>query len=212
MRGTSVIAGMLCVMSVATFAQEAQRQEYHVGEKWVFERTDKTRNVVEGGREFSVVSKSDAEYRYDGKNTQGGSLAFATDLDGNLTESTGGRKWTPAMPLFQWPLAVGKKWEGKYSGTNTSGGPFSEERNCEVASQEQIQVKAGSFPAFKIVCQGRYRTPSSNGQVTLNGQTWLTYWYAPAAKRSVKVEYRDASQFGVWNNYVDELVSFDLKK
>ena len=47
----------------------------------------------------------------------------------------------------------------------------------------------------------------------LNGYTAATYWYAPAAMRAVRVEYRDGTyNFGGWNNYVDELVSYELKK
>lgn len=212
MKGLPVIAAVLTVVGFNAIAQEAPRPVYNVGDKWSFERTDKTRNVVEGGREFWLASKSDTEYRYEAKNLQSGvQQPFATNLDGNTTE-TGTRKWTPFIPSFQWPLAVGKKWEGNYSGTNPTGGPYTEDRSCEVAAQESVQVKAGTFATLKVVCTGRYRTPSPRGQETLNGQTWATYWYAPDAKRSVKIEYRDASQFGTWNNWADELVSFELKK
>ena len=213
MKKLSGIAGTLAIVSIGVLAQEAQRPTYNVGDTWVYERTDKTKNVVEGGRENRLIAKSDSEYRYESKNLQSGiPQSFATNLDGNTTE-TGGRNWTPSIPNFQWPLTVGKKWEGKYGGTNQAGsGPYSEERKCEVAAQEPVQVKAGTFSAFKIVCTGWYRTPNSSGQVTLNGQTWITYWYAQDARRSVKIEYRDASQFGPWNNWADELVSFELKK
>lgn len=54
--------------------------------------------------------------------------------------------------------------------------------------------------------------PDNRGQTTPNGYTESVYWYAPAAKRTVRVEYKDGTfNFGVWNNYSDELVAVELK-
>ena len=164
------LAGVFFVFPV--FAQEATRPEWKVGDKWSFERTDRTRNVVEHVVESSVANKTDTEYHRRGTNTKTGN-ATSTINDTNLnTIEFNGRKFTPAIPIYDWPLAVGKKWGAKFEGPNlTRTGQYIEERNCEVVGRESIKVKAGSFDTFKIACKGTFRTPNSSGQVTLNGYT-----------------------------------------
>jgi len=194
------------------FAQEVARPELNVGDTWTFERTDRTLNKVEDVRESKLMAKSDVEYRYEAKMVSTGRVvSLVQNMDSNTVEFEG-RKIAPYMPLYSWPLSVGKKWSGRFGGQNAVGtGPFSEERSCEVVGREKIQVKAGAFDAFKIVCTGNYRNVSQSGQ-NFGGQTWLTMWHAPEVKRPVEIEYRDANPRGTWNNWVDELVSFELKK
>lgn len=194
-------------------AQEVQRPVYNIGDTWTYERTDRTRNVVDRRTQVSTASKSDLEVRFDAKNLESGRVTqFAQDLDGNNIEIDG-RKWNAPRPDFTWPLAVGKKWSGKYGGLNqTRNGQFHEERECEAVAAETVSVKAGSFQTIKIVCSGNFRTPAPSGNVTVSGRIDLTYWYAPEVRRSIKIEFRDQSQFGIWNNSSTELVSYELKK
>lgn len=200
-------------LSSAALAQEMQRPVYNIGDTWTFERTDRTRNVVDLRFEARAASKSDAEVRFDAKNLETGRVTqFALDIDGNNIEFDG-RKWNAPRPDYVWPLTVGKKWSGKYGGMNQSrSGPYQEERECEAVAAETVRVKAGTFQSIKIVCAGTFRTPSANNQVTVNGRTDLTYWYVSEVKRSVKIEYRDQSQSGVWNNSSTEMISFELMK
>ena len=200
-------------LSSAAFSQEIQRPVYNIGDTWNFERTDRTRNVIDLRTQVTTASKSDSEVRFDAKNLESERVTqFAQDLNGNNIEFDG-RKWNAPRPDFTWPLAVGKKWSGKYGGLNqTRNGQFHEERECEAVAAETISVKAGSFQTIKIVCSGNFRSPAASGTVTLSGTTNSTYWYAPEVKRAVKIEYRDQSQFGIWNNSSTEMISFELKK
>ena len=212
MRASSLV--IFCVfVSPVTLAQEVQRPVYNIGDTWNFERTDRTRNVIDLRTQVTTASKSDSEVRFDAKNLESERVTqFAQDLNGNNIEFDG-RKWNAPRPDFTWPLAVGKKWSGKYGGLNqTRNGQFHEERECEAVAAETISVKAGSFLTIKIVCSGNFRSPAASGNVTLSGRTDSTYWYASEVKRTVKIEYRDQSQFGIWNNSSTELVSYELKK
>ena len=212
MRGFPVVALSVLATSLS-FAQEAVRPSYNVGDSWTYERTDRTKNAIDLRVEVRTIAKAEAEIRFERKNLDTGRITeFARNGDGNHIEEAG-RKWSAPRPDYIWPLAVGKKWGGRFGGMNQSGsGLFSEERECEAVAAESIQVKAGSFQAIKIVCVGNFRNPAPSGTVTLNGRTESTYWYAPETKSSVRIEYRDHSQFGVWNNSVTELVSFGLQK
>jgi len=204
----------LGIIGTSSFAQELSRPELKVGDRWTYERTDRTKKVSEGIRENKVIAKSESEYRFESKNPSTGAIAeYAQDLNSNAVELTGGRRVKPYTPFFSWPLSVGKKWSADYSVPNSSGtGVYEEQRSCEVLAKESTQTKAGTFETMKISCQGKFRTPDNRGQSTLNGFTESVYWYAPAARQNVRIEYRDGTyNFGVWNNTADELVSMELK-
>ena len=70
---------------------------------------------------------------------------------------TGTQKMTKVEGAM-FPLVVGNKMsytvKGK-SSKNTKG--WSDNRKCEVKSQERVQVEAGEFDAFKIVCNSEWR-------------------------------------------------------
>ena len=205
---------LIGIIGTSSLAQDIPRPELKIGDRWTFERTDRTKKIIEGSRENTVVAKTESEYRFESKSTQSGAVAvYALDMNSNTVEFVGGRRIKPYLPLFSWPLTVGKKWSADYSTPNSAGtGVYEEQRSCEVVANESTLTKAGAFEAVKIVCQGKFRTPDNRGQSTLNGYTESVYWYAPAARRNVRVEYRDGThQWGVWNNTVDELVSMELK-
>lgn len=194
-------------------AQEAPKPEWTVGDKWSFERKDRTRNVVEHVVDTTVASRTESEYHQRVVNTKTGTtITIVRDTNLNVTDFNG-RKSTPAIVVYDWPLAAGKQWSAKFEGPNTArNGQYVEERKCEVAGRESIQVRAGTFDTVKVTCKGSYRTPSPSGNVTLSGYTESSLWYAPAAKIAVRYEYTDGNQFGRWNNWVDELIGFELQK
>lgn len=214
--GRAVLAGgtvLLVALAPRVLAQDIPRPELNVGDRWTFERTDRTKNVSEGGRESTVMARSETEYTFENKILSSGTTTSAvSDLNLNMVEVSK-RRFTPFIPVYAWPLSVGKKWNGSYSGSNETGGAFSGERACEVVAKETIQVKGGSFETFKIACDGKFKTFSSNVQRTLDGYSNSMFWFAPAAKRAVRAEERNGTfSFGVFSNYVEELVSFELKK
>ena len=188
------------------------RPDIKVGDTWVFQRTDlwsKTitvtvvNKVVESTQDGHKVERSNSE---NGANI--GSAIFNKDL--NLLQYND-RKFESVRTLLSFPLIAGKKWEGKTSGRNIANdGNTNDTNQYEVVSFEKVVVPAGSFDAFKIVANGDYN--NSNGQGTWGGKQFRTYWYAPSVKRFVKFEYKDTGPRGVWNNWVDELVKFELAK
>ena len=56
------------------------------------------------------------------------------------------------------PLVVGNKMSYTVSGKSSKNpNGWSESRKCEVKSQERVQVEAGEFDTFKVVCNSEWR-------------------------------------------------------
>ncbi len=201
----------LCFVSMQVFSQEATRPTHKVGDKWLVERFDLRKKEVTSSRENRVAEISASSLKIELKNPISGNVTtWITDLDGNTLE-LGGRKFDAPMMAYSFPLAVGKKWKSKFSGPNLArNGDFSEERACEVLAFEDVVTKAGTFKAYKIKCDGTYT--NTDGNYRWGGETFSTRWYSPEVRYSVKHEYKDTGTHGVWNQYVDQLVSFELQK
>lgn len=114
------------------------------------------------------------------------------------------------IPL-QFPLYPGKRWQFQYKYTPAAGGTLKVEQTATVAGWEEVRVPAGTFRALKVVHTGRY-------QATAYGFSWSgliheAYWYAPAAKRVVRMEYQDTTGSGSkWDHWRDELVTMTILK
>jgi hypothetical protein len=59
-----------------------------------------------------------------------------------------------------------------------------------VIANERIQVPAGTFDAVRVEIQQNWRPVAISGQQNTQGGSILTAWYAPAAKRVVKLTSR----------------------
>ena len=82
-------------------------------------------------------------------------------------------KFKPAIPLFNWPLAVGKRWETCSENLVLPGG-----RHCNgftVTAIEKARVPAGTFESAVI-------------EHRQDGKLITRRWYAPEAKNVVKIE------------------------
>jgi hypothetical protein len=78
-----------------------------------------------------------------------------------------------------------------------------------VEGWEDVRVPAGSFRVLKVVHTGRYS--ATDGGNHWSGAIHETYWYAPEAKRVVRMEYRDTTGSGsTWDHWRDELVSMTV--
>ena len=118
-------------------------------------------------------------------------------------------KATPQRKFLQFPLEVGKKWEGRWETTSLT----QETRwtaSAEVEAIESVTVPAGTFQAFKVKFQGTYNGRAfATGRGSWTGSRQETAWYAPAVKRVVKMQWQERS--GNYNNRViNELQSFTL--
>lgn len=58
---------------------------------------------------------------------------------------------------YEFPLKVGKGWKTHHKATNlASSGVLDFDYSCTVESVDRITVRAGTFDAFKIVCENEY--------------------------------------------------------
>lgn len=101
-------------------------------------------------------------------------------------------EFRPFMPSLAFPLAIDKRWSGKYTGfTAFNNLVWEGETHCKVAALEKVHVQAGEFDAWRVECADGWQV----GRHTGSAQT--TRWYAPAAGLVVKeVHERDPAQ---WN-------------
>lgn len=133
----------------------------------------------------------------------GDKLAYlAIDHDYNLAKIVDGKgdtlvQFKPYAPAITFPLQVGKKWEGKYSGyTADNGYRWVSQVKCEVKAFETVKVAAGEFPSYRIECEDK----AEMGGYT--GWSHSQSWYAPAASVVVK---NLNQEHGEWNLEVTRL-------
>jgi hypothetical protein len=143
--------------------------------------------------EVKEVNKSGEIVSKCGNNTM-----YVTAESGNPVRSVNDKgetvaKFTPFYPDVSFPLFVGKKWTGKYSGEEGSK-KWTSEVSCEAAAQEDVSVTAGKFQAFRIECVDKWDA----GIIFINGKKKSTRWYAPSVGLIVK-SINDDSQ---WNTEV----------
>lgn len=143
--------------------------------------------------EVKEVNKSGEIVSKCGNNTM-----YVTAESGNPIRSVNDKgetvaKFTPFYPDVSFPLFVGKKWTGKYSGEEGSK-KWTSEVSCEAAAQEDVSVTAGKFQAFRIGCVDKWDA----GIIFINGKKKSTRWYAPSVGLIVK-SINDDSQ---WNTEV----------
>ena len=186
-------ASALCQTS---FAQsQAQRVEKYPESKagtrfsyvnGVFLRKCNRWEVKDANKNGEIVSKC-------GENTM-----YVTAESGNPIKSVNDKgetiaKFTPFYPDVSFPLFVGKKWTGKYSGEEGSK-KWTSEVSCEAAAQEDVSVAAGKFQAFRIECVDKWDA----GIIFINGKKKSTRWYAPSVGLIVKSVNEDSQ----WNTEV----------
>lgn len=114
------------------------------------------------------------------------------------------------IPL-QFPLYPGKRWQFQYQYSPAAGGSLKIEQTATVEGWEDVRVPAGVFRTLKVVHAGRYQ--ATDYSYHWNGAIHEIYWYAPAAKRVVRMEYRDTTGSGSkWDHWRDELVEMYLSQ
>jgi len=91
-------------------------------------------------------------------------------------------EFKPYFPQLAYPLHLGRKWSGEYSGfTAEDGAKWSSKVSCEVKAWEKVKVVAGTFDAYRIECEEKWRA-----MLILTGESKSTRWYAPAVGMVVK--------------------------
>ena len=109
------------------------------------------------------------------------------------------RNTDPLKNIFDFPLAVGKKW--KYA---TEFGSTSLVNEFKVEGVEEIKTPAGTFKAYKIYFRQTVMSRMTSG--------WVRYWYSPAVnwwiKREVEKSPHWATAYGLQSA---ELYYYTLK-
>ena len=170
------------------------------GEKKEIVRKRIVKEIVEekGGKKYYVVSTVQGKINsyYDAANLN---LKYVKDANGEVIG-----RYIPELPVFNWPLKVGKQWGARYSWES----PFACPNNppwvdvrVKVVGQEPIFVMGKEIMAFKLL-HHRY---NPRGLLVCE----LTQWYSPELKNIVK--WTDERQP---INYYEtgELIKFSLEK
>jgi len=175
---TSTPAATTGVAAVApTSLKELPLPVWKVGDEWAFRYEHPSENgtvvwsvvrteIVEGA-DCYVLKGGEWESFYRRQD-----LAFVREtVNGVLVHRA-----TPPKPEYQWPLAVGGKWQQKYTIENPRDRQTQEiSSEWEAVSEETINVPAGTFQTIKIV--------SRNSRT---GRPFYEHWYAPAVRQWVK--------------------------
>lgn len=108
------------------------------------------------------------------------------DVQLNLVKSEH-ESWTnyfdPSTMRYSFPLFVGKSWKGYFDARSEDlegnvDMAYRRSYDCEVQCIEVMNVPAGRFETFKIVCEIQDSDESTPGR--------NSYWYSPTAAMSVR--------------------------
>lgn len=89
--------------------------------------------------------------------------------------------YQPYLPPLPWPLAVGKKWSGRYDGyTLASGHSWHAKSSCEVKALERLPIGGRLVWTYRYDCEDDWRSGIFWGSAYSSG------WYSPDAKMVVK--------------------------
>lgn len=166
----------------------AQAPTFKTGDTWTFRIVDK----FHGGVSSTKPVNGDFEITFRGQSRRIFELDGTTKRRVAIANAGALRLMIPTVQLinarsryFQFPLTVGKKWEGTLIGGKT---PLTAEYN--VRGIETITTPAGSFQTFKIEQQvSGIRTFPGIG--TIIGYSLTTvYFYSPLSRSIVKYHYQ----------------------
>ena len=94
-----------------------------------------------------------------------------------------------------WPLETGRKWRYKFSGKTAKGKRWRYKKECKVKEEIRVQVPAGEFDTFHVVCN-----TGSNAK--------KHYYVSPEA--GANVMYKRIDKYGKQVPRSHKLVAFEL--
>lgn len=152
-----------------------------VGATW--ETAQKNTGSFGSDRQVKSTRLSDTTWK-------GTTVIATTGSSGTLLTTMDEGRWlaflapdgTPAVtfdPPIGWtyPLAVGRNFDMSYKATNAKGAVSEVAATCTVESWEKVEVRAGSFDAYRIACK------NSLGEQGL-------YWTSPGTGPFIKTRLR----------------------
>lgn len=168
--------------SSAVRADDAASPAYKVGDQWSYAFVDDLTPGNNMTNDQTVVQVSSEHTMLHGKNAAGQDYEIELDPTGNVVHQ-GSYAPSPSDSRLKFPMAVGMTWSIDYR----SGGAEYQGNNT-VAAAEDVQTKAGTFQAYRIESSGTY---SGTGWHE-TGRFRQTIWYAPSAKRIVRLDWHSA--------------------
>ena len=116
-----------------------------------------------------------------------------------LSESGRKRNFSPLMnplekdgvevPRVQFPMAVGRKWEGDWQWVRNGGNRIgSHSMHWKVVAEEDVDLPVGKIKALKVEGNGWVKDRSTISSVGGDIRSTETFWYSPAVKRIVKYQ------------------------
>jgi hypothetical protein len=141
--------------------------------------------VVESDREGFLMSQCE-QYKIYLKRDASFNMQQITANDEVVLE------FKPYYPVIEFPLQVGKSWRGEYAGHSVIEDAYWDGKvKCEVADFTDVEVAAGTFKAYRIECQDRWKAAGMESSIN------TTTWYAPDIAAIVKtITYEDPR----WNS------------
>lgn len=204
---------LILSLSILFFAQIVYAQDkieapvWNVGDKWTFKGVDGntfTNQVMDIKEDLFVVRMGGNPNlnAFDKKNMN---VKFLIAEGGRQVEAD-----NPLRKLFDFPIAVGKKWSDVTTAYPPTGpkkrrmGKMIFDHDFKVEGTEEITTPAGKFNAYKI----HYKSTDRNS----NRSGWIRFWYSPEVKNWVK---REAEKGRYWEETRwakdAELISYSLK-
>ena len=195
-------------------AQVSNSAGFTVGDRWRYQRVDKFKQEVvdNWGRSIEAFN-SDGSIKLNGGKVQwmaDGAISSVVGSDGSRTDFAPSYKWLPTS------LKVGYSEPVKYLMTwrRADGANGSEEREgkVKVLAQESVKVPAGEFDAWKIEVSMWANSKNLGTSTSFVNQIKEVFWYVPALRNFVAVEYLQRGQNGhVQSYYRHELTSFSVR-
>jgi hypothetical protein len=166
-----------------------------VGDRWKVERRDPFGKVTQTTEEVvTAVGASRVDVTFNGE--AGAMTPDLTFLDTPRLSYDNGYRF------LTFPLDAKKKWDFKTKFQNKqNGAEGTTQLDVEVLGSEQVKVAAGTFEAVKLRASGYMQSRGGNWHLD------FTYWYAPAARRIVRMELKDSKRD---LDFVEELIEFKL--
>lgn len=84
------------------------------------------------------------------------------------------RRYSPAIPIYRFPLRVGDSWSATVNAEDSKGGKGLLRIKSDVIAYEQVNVPSGQFMAYRV-------------PLAVNGVRVRESWYVPDVRSSVRI-------------------------
>jgi hypothetical protein len=185
---TFVAVAAWCVIGIVetSVAQDAvQAPAFKVGDRHTYTRFDRMNaaaGTIKVTETVTVVSDTAIETSVENQPGQAAQHRYTRERN---PVRVFGFEFDPLIPIYSFPLSVGKEWSGRYSFFS----PQINERinamqQVRVEGWEEIKVPAGTFKALKFSI-----TRDLTGSRGMR-RFQLTWWYSPEARHFARVEIK----------------------